>query len=99
MSNVVILRAILSQARENHELPPFSGNSSETTIRKGNTKKFLALKWRDTHSSINKESGGDLHQNVDKWEDLNTFMSALESVETWIFSCIVESIWLQVFIL
>ncbi|KAL8097644.1 uncharacterized protein LOC141684682 isoform X2 [Apium graveolens] len=96
MSNVVILRAILSQARENHELSPLSGNLSETTIRKSNTKKFLALKWRDSHSSISKESGGALHQNAEKWEDLNTFMSALESVETWIFSCIVESIWLQI---
>lgn len=96
MSNVVVLRALLNQARENHELPPFSGNSSETTIRKGHTKKFLALKWRDSHSSISKKSGGALHQNVDEWEDLNTFISALESVETWIFSCIVESIWLQI---
>ncbi|KAK1359395.1 C2 NT-type domain-containing protein [Heracleum sosnowskyi] len=96
MSNVVVLRAILSQASENHKLPPFSGNSSETTIRKGNTKKFLALKSKDSHSSISKESSGALHQNVDKWEGLNTFMAALESVETWIFSCIVESIWLQI---
>lgn len=97
MSNAVVLRAILHQARENHKGSSFPENLSEITSRKGNTKKFLALKRRDSHLSLSKESGGALHQNVDKWEDLNTFISALESVETWIFSGIVESIWLQVF--
>ena len=99
MSNAVVLRAILSQARENHILSPFSGNISEDTSRKGNNKKYLSLKWKDSHSSSCKESGDDLHLNVDKWEDLKTFTSALESVETWIFSRIVELIWFEVVIL
>nr|XP_017257941.1 PREDICTED: uncharacterized protein LOC108227352 isoform X2 [Daucus carota subsp. sativus]XP_017257947.1 PREDICTED: uncharacterized protein LOC108227357 isoform X2 [Daucus carota subsp. sativus] len=96
MSNAVVLRAILSQARENHILSPFSGNLSESTSRKGSNKKYLALKWKDSHSSLCKESVDDLHLNVDKWEDLKTFTSALESVETWIFSRIVELIWFEI---
>lgn len=35
-------------------------------------------------------------QCVDDWQETGTFMAALEKVESWIFSRIVESVWWQV---
>lgn len=97
MSNSVVLRAILSQAFDNQKFSLSGGHPCEaTTSQKGKNEKLSALKWRDSYSSFSKETGGALHQTVDKWEDFNTFTSALESIETWIFSRIVESIWWQV---
>ena len=35
-------------------------------------------------------------KNFHNWEDPHTFLIALEKVEAWIFSRIVESVWWQV---
>lgn len=67
-----------------------------TTSQKCKNEKLKALRWRDSYSSFRKETGAAPHQNVDKWENFKTFTSALQSIETWIFSRIVESIWWQV---
>ncbi|TKY51914.1 hypothetical protein E2542_SST23434 [Spatholobus suberectus] len=44
-------------------------------------------------------TGNTLHEkekdNTDSWEDPKTFLVALEKVEAWIFSRIVESVWWQ----
>lgn len=97
LSNSVVLRAILSQAFDNQTLSLSGAHSCEaTTSNKGKKEKLSALRWRDSYSSLSKETRGALHQNVEKWEDFNTFTSALQSIETWIFSRIVESIWWQV---
>lgn len=97
LSNSVVLRAILSQAFDNQTLSLSGGHPCEaTTSQRGKIEKLSALRWRDSYSSLSKETGGALHQNVDKWEDFNTFTSALQSIETWIFSRIVESIWWQI---
>lgn len=39
---------------------------------------------------------GKLTEEVDDWEDPVTFTTALEKIEAWIFSRIVESVWWQV---
>ncbi|KAL8110099.1 hypothetical protein AgCh_025995 [Apium graveolens] len=97
LSNSAVLRAILSQAFDNQTLSLSGGHPCEaTTFQKGKNEKLSVLRWRDSYSSLGKKTGGVLHQNVDKWEDFNTFTSALLSIETWIFSRIVESIWWQI---
>ncbi|KAK1369759.1 C2 NT-type domain-containing protein [Heracleum sosnowskyi] len=96
LSNSVVLRAVLSQAYANQTLSLSGDPCKATTSQKGKIEKLPALKWRDSYSSLSKETGGALHQNVEKWEDFNTFTSALQSIETWIFSRIVESIWWQI---
>ncbi|CAN1794664.1 hypothetical protein LINPERHAP1_LOCUS20381 [Linum perenne] len=47
---------------------------------------------RDPGSSPSKQSKATIS---DEWENLRTFVTALEKVESWIFSRIVESVWWQ----
>lgn len=94
LSNTVVLREVISQA--------FGGscNSSPATKfakshgnGKGNEMKSTALKWKGSPGS--KQINGFM-QFVDDWQETGTFTAALEKVESWIFSRIVESVWWQV---
>lgn len=81
----------MSQACDHQKLP-----SVATDSQKGIKEKSSPLKWKESSLNLRKETGSALCQNFDDWENLHTFTSALENVETWIFSRIVESIWWQV---
>lgn len=83
LSNTIILRAIIS---DNHseELPVSAGQSGPKTQRQGSS----SLTWKDSSLSKKDTTGG--------WDDPGTFITALEKVEAWIFSRVVESIWWQV---
>lgn len=95
LSNSVVLRAIVSQAFEEQQLPLSAGPFAERAgNREGNTEKSSLLKWKDSSSST--ETISALHESFDDWEDPHTFTSALEKIESWIFSRIVESVWWQV---
>lgn len=94
LSNTVVLREVICQA--------FGGsrNSSPATKfaeSRGNGKinemKFTTLKWKGSPGG--KQINGFM-QFVDDWQETGTFTAALEKVESWIFSRIVESVWWQV---
>uniref|UniRef100_A0A5B6ZG44 C2 NT-type domain-containing protein n=1 Tax=Davidia involucrata TaxID=16924 RepID=A0A5B6ZG44_DAVIN len=94
LSNSIVLRAIISQAFAEQQLPLSAGTFvGRTGGAKGNNKKSSPLKWKE--SSPSKETGGALYESFDDWEDPRTFISALEKVEAWIFSRIIESVWWQ----
>ncbi|CAL0326659.1 unnamed protein product [Lupinus luteus] len=57
-----------------------------------NDEKSTSPKWKGTS---NGKQGNDFMQHLEDWQDTGTFTSALESVESWIFSRIVESVWWQ----
>ncbi|XP_058207650.1 uncharacterized protein LOC131320804 [Rhododendron vialii] len=94
LSNTVVLREIISEA--------FGSSCSSSSISKifelnGGGKKsegFSSIKWKGNFGrrQTNKH---DLIQLVDDWKETRTFIAALEKVESWIFSRIVESIWWQ----
>lgn len=85
LSNSVVLRAIVTQASE---LP-----LNQTGDGKGNNEKSSPLKWKESPSGKERRSApcGSLNE----WEDPRTFTLALEKIEAWIFSRIVESVWWQ----
>ncbi|CAL5415252.1 unnamed protein product [Camellia sinensis] len=83
-------RAIISRAQLPHSARPCI---ERTGSRKGNQKQFSLLKW--TEFSLSKEKKGALFASYDDWEDPPTFASALEKIEAWIFSRIIESVWWQ----
>nr|DAD40140.1 TPA_asm: hypothetical protein HUJ06_014463 [Nelumbo nucifera] len=56
----------------------------------GNEKKSSPLKWNE--SSLNKKEKFVFSNDFDDWEDPQTFVTALENVEAWIFSQIIESV-------
>ncbi|KAL3819844.1 hypothetical protein ACJIZ3_005749 [Penstemon smallii] len=95
LSNTVVLREIISQA--------FGSSCNASALAKvfesnaGSKKseiKPLPFKWKTSNGSrqMNKQS---FLQFVDDWQETRTFTAALEKVESWVFSRIVESIWWQ----
>ncbi|KAK6128281.1 hypothetical protein DH2020_037979 [Rehmannia glutinosa] len=92
LSNSIVLRVIMSKSYGDGKLPVSVGPVTGTAGEKNGEKKSAPLKWesfpsKSTRSAI-EESFGD-------WENPLTFIDALEKVEAWIFSRIVESIWWQ----
>lgn len=92
LSNTVVLREIISQAfgssRHSSPLSKFESNG----ISKRSEVKSPALRWRG--NSGTKQMNGFM-QFADDWQETGTFTAALERVESWIFSRVVESVWWQ----
>ncbi|OMO57361.1 hypothetical protein CCACVL1_25810 [Corchorus capsularis] len=93
LSNTIVLREIISQAfgisRNSSpltRLPESNGSNKRSEVKPAN------LKWKAGTGS--KQANGFV-QFVEDWQETGTFTSALEKVESWIFSRIVESVWWQ----
>lgn len=96
LSNSVVLRTIISQGTGNTELPLSSGSGRKWNGGgKVENKESSQLKWKGS-SPGRKENAKALYGSLGNWEDPHMFVSALEKIEGWIFSRIVESIWWQV---
>ncbi|KAL3533861.1 hypothetical protein ACH5RR_007382 [Cinchona calisaya] len=94
LSNVVVLREIVSQT-----FGSSCQSSSLTRIFESNgggknSEARSSLKWKSNSGSKQSNKQGFV-QLVDDWQETRTFIVALESVESWIFSRMVESIWWQ----
>ncbi|KAB1211752.1 hypothetical protein CJ030_MR6G015025 [Morella rubra] len=95
LSNSVVLRTIISQGTGNTELPLSSGSGRKWNGGgKVENKESSQLKWKGS-SPGRKENAKALYGSLGNWEDPHMFVSALEKIEGWIFSRIVESIWWQ----
>ncbi|PIN04022.1 hypothetical protein CDL12_23447 [Handroanthus impetiginosus] len=81
LSNTVVLREIISQA--------FGSSCQSSALANPSP-----VKWKNSNGSRQQNKLG-LLQFIDDWQETRTFTSALEKVESWIFSRIVESIWWQ----
>ncbi|BAT84825.1 hypothetical protein VIGAN_04228700 [Vigna angularis var. angularis] len=95
LSNSIVLRTIISKTTKDVTTSNTSG--SRTKRKNGEVKVGKVtqpLIWRGFSPRKNDymafENGG-----IGNWDDPNVFTSALEKVEAWIFSRIVESIWWQ----
>lgn len=96
MSNTVVLREIISQAfGSSCQSSPMTRHTESNGSGKRSDGKSPILKWKG--SSVSKQASGFM-QFVADWQETGTFMAALEKVESWIFSRIVESVWWQVII-
>lgn len=93
LSNSVVLRAVTAQSIGYSDHPisvdHYSAPNGSEVMPK---RRASSLKWESTQK---KEFS--FTEDMGNWEDPNTFMSALERIEAWIFSRIVESIWWQTF--
>ncbi|ESW34255.1 hypothetical protein PHAVU_001G137700 [Phaseolus vulgaris] len=93
LSNTVVLREIISQTFGNSCQASLLKRLAESNgAGKGNDGKYIALKRK---SSSNGKPGSGLMPLVEDWQETGTFTFALERVESWIFSRIVESVWWQ----
>ncbi|XP_022928281.1 uncharacterized protein LOC111435159 [Cucurbita moschata] len=95
LSNSIVLRTIVSQDAVSLKTQVSSGShSSKNDANWESSKAASTLKWKAA-SPNKRENGNGRHGSSGDWEDIHTFTSALEKVEAWIFSRIIESIWWQ----
>ncbi|XP_014496094.1 uncharacterized protein LOC106757809 isoform X1 [Vigna radiata var. radiata] len=93
LSNTVVLREIILQAFGNsRQASPLKRLAESNGSGKRNDGKYTALKRK---SSSNGKPGSGFMPLVEDWQETGTFTFALERVESWIFSRIVESVWWQ----
>lgn len=84
-----MLRTIISQTiKDLVPSNPAGYSRRKKSQGEGYGKIASPLRWKG-HTALGYEGFGN-------WDDPHVFISALEKVETWIFSRIVESIWWQV---
>ncbi|KAL9232786.1 hypothetical protein vseg_007855 [Gypsophila vaccaria] len=81
LSNTVVLREIISQA---------TGISCQTSSESVDDALLLKLKRNFGGKQVQKTN-----PLFEDWEEMSTFTSALEKIESWIFSRVVESVWWQ----
>ncbi|KAK7311370.1 hypothetical protein RJT34_09476 [Clitoria ternatea] len=93
LSNAIVLRTIISKTAKDMALSNFTGSSIRRKCE-GNGKAAQPLVWRG-FSPRKSESTAAEYGGMGNWDDPNVFISALEKLEAWIFSRIVESIWWQ----
>ncbi|KAL0297090.1 UNVERIFIED_CONTAM: hypothetical protein Sradi_6761100 [Sesamum radiatum] len=93
LSNVIMLRAIVSQIAA--ELP--YSNRPESKLN--GTGPELTGRLQHKRADFSRVEGDQSKSNEESedWEDVWTFILALENVESWLFSRIVESVWWQTF--
>ncbi|XP_043693638.1 uncharacterized protein LOC122644101 isoform X2 [Telopea speciosissima] len=93
LSNAIVLREIISQAFGNlhHSVPRVIELNGVSKISES---KPSSLKWKGISGSKQVKKLGFI-QLVDDWQETTTFTAALEKVECWIFSRIIESVWWQ----
>ncbi|XP_041028532.1 uncharacterized protein LOC121268364 isoform X2 [Juglans microcarpa x Juglans regia] len=93
LTNTVVLREIISQAfGRSRQFSPVARLSESNGSSKSSEGKSTTLKWKGGYGS--KQANGFM-QLVEDWQETGTFTAALEKVESWIFSRIVESVWWQ----
>ncbi|CAN6453860.1 unnamed protein product [Victoria cruziana] len=93
LSNTVVLREIICQAFGSLHNSTLAGRFVEANggVKKGEGKSS-PLSWKGNSRQGKKLS---FTQFVDDWQETSTFTSALEKIEAWIFSRIIESVWWQ----
>lgn len=91
LSNTVVLREIISHAFGSSCHPNSLAKALESN---GSDSKSSTYKRKNSNGNGQLNKMGFL-QFVDDWQETRTFTAALEKVESWIFSRIVESIWWQ----
>ncbi|MCH91004.1 hypothetical protein A2U01_0011928, partial [Trifolium medium] len=92
LSNTIVLRTIISRNSKDLVSSNHGGsNRRRKSDGDGNGKISSSQKWKGGKTE-NTTIGYECFGN---WDDPHVFISALEKVEAWIFSRIVESIWWQ----
>ncbi|KAI3474512.1 hypothetical protein Pfo_029422 [Paulownia fortunei] len=92
LSNTIVLRVIVNKSFGDNQLPVSVGHDIGKVGDKKGKKKSSPLKWESFPS---KSTRGALEDCLGDWENPLTFAAALEKVESWIFSRIIESLWWQ----
>lgn len=82
----MVLREIITQA---------FGSAHQTLLQGRVTETNGSGNWKVNGTSKHGKTFGFM-QFLNDWQETSTFVAALEKVESWMFSRIVESVWWQV---
>ncbi|XP_068646138.1 uncharacterized protein [Aristolochia californica] len=94
LSNSLVLRAIITEVSGASSLPLSAGSYlKEDGSGRSRGEESSSPAWKE--STPHKKGQKLFSQELEKWEDPQTFISALEKIETWMFSRIIESVWWQ----
>ncbi|KAI3981690.1 hypothetical protein MKX01_020633 [Papaver californicum] len=96
LSNSVFLRNIVIQFVEDSRAPVSTSMCIENNGGGKGRDKSFPTNWRE-FSPVNKDKKFLSTKKFDDWENSKTFVNALEKIEAWIFSRIIESLWWQIF--
>ncbi|KAK8511442.1 hypothetical protein V6N13_024079 [Hibiscus sabdariffa] len=94
LSNSIVLRAIISESIGDLESHFSAGPMDRNGGGKEKKHASSPLKWKES-SPGSKEKKLISYGSFSDWESPVAFTSALEKVEAWIFSRIIESVWWQ----
>ncbi|XP_051114624.1 uncharacterized protein LOC127240164 [Andrographis paniculata] len=94
LSNSIVLRVIMSTSFGDSKLPTADGPVIATEDNLNGKKKSSPLKWESFPKNGTKIY---IEEGFGDWRNPVTFVAALEKIEAWIFSRIIESIWWQTF--
>ncbi|XVF16227.1 hypothetical protein REPUB_Repub10bG0013500 [Reevesia pubescens] len=94
LSNSVVLRAIITESIGDFKLLLSAGPMERNGGGKGRKQVSSPQKWKES-SPGRKENKLISFENFTDWDNPLAFTSALERVEAWIFSRIIESVWWQ----
>ncbi|KAK3130392.1 hypothetical protein QOZ80_6BG0492930 [Eleusine coracana subsp. coracana] len=93
LSNTVVLREIVTQTFGiSRQSSPIMKVFSTNGIAKSD-KSFSPVRWKS--NSNGKHAKPNIMQMPDDWRETGTLLAALERIESWVFSRIVESVWWQ----
>ncbi|XP_071681228.1 uncharacterized protein [Lolium perenne] len=93
LSNTVVLREIISESFDiSHQMTPTMTTNSINDGAQCFDGKSMPMLWKN--NSNGKQTKHVLHI-PDDWKETSTVLAALESIESWIFSRIVETVWWQ----
>jgi len=94
LSNTIALRTIISRTVKDLSNPAGSGRRRKTEDE-GHGKIAASLRVKGLYPRKNENTALE-YGGFGNWDDPQVLVVALEKVEAWIFSRIVESIWWQV---
>ncbi|KAL5991087.1 hypothetical protein ACLOJK_011993 [Asimina triloba] len=91
LSNSVVLRAIITETTGEKQVVSARPHVEINSVEKRSERKSSILKQESSFGKKEISFSSDLKD----WEDPQTFTAALEKIEAWIFSRIIESVWWQ----
>ncbi|KAL6844786.1 hypothetical protein ACP4OV_025445 [Aristida adscensionis] len=94
LSNIVVLREIITQTfgisrQSSAIMTAYSRNCNAKNFDRN----FSPMRWKS--NSNGKHTRPNIMQLPDDWRETGTLLAALDKIESWIFSRIVESVWWQ----
>ncbi|KAJ1290172.1 hypothetical protein BS78_02G223200 [Paspalum vaginatum] len=94
LSNTVVLREIIAQTFGTSQQPrPVMKVFSTNGNAKKPDRNVAPMRWKS--NSNGNYASPNIMQLPDDWRETSTLLAALEKIESWIFSRIVESVWWQ----